>query len=318
MKKPEIRFGRVVSTKDETGAGRIKVAIAYEDSGEKIAAMENDKTAVAIGGNNVTHYAFPFLPKFFHVIPKVGEGVFIINQALDESHSQRYYLGPIIAQPQFMYNNDYFTSTRLLSGTLIGADENPEYKRETPGTLPDKTDVAVLGRKDSDIILKEDEIHVRCGVKNTTVLTNDSSEFEFNGKHPAFIKLKHFRNIGSDVSEDFQTQMEKRKEQEERGYESVANIVADKINLIGTDSRDIYKVNDPEKLISDEEMDRFIKKAHQVPYGDTLLEFLNIFKTAFLTHQHRWAQLPPVVGEDVKRLTDYPLNTILSQTVRIN
>ena len=317
MNKPELRFGKVLNIDDETGGWRIQVSIAYSDRNELEQDLKNDGTYTIGPNNTLINYAFPLNPKFLHVIPKVGEGVFIINQQLDEDHTQRYYLGPIVAQPQYMYYNNYNDCTRLLSGSKIDAAENPDFKRKTPGTQPEKSDIAILGRKDSDIILKDDEVHIRCGVKNTTTLTKWGSEYEFNGKHPSFVKLQHISSA-TELGDDFEDEIEKRKRRAEIGYESVANVVADKINLIGTDSREIYKVNDPEKLISDEEVQRFIKNAHQVPYGDTLVEFLDIFRTAFLTHEHSWAQKPPVVGEDVRRLSNYPLNSMLSQTIRIN
>lgn len=318
MKKPEIRFGQVLSVDDETGGGRIQVAISYEDRDDLENAMKSDPSYEIGKGNTLINYAFPWNPKFIHIMPKVGENVFIINQQLDESHTQRYYVGPIIAQPQYMYKNYYKDSTRILAGSNTGAAKNPDYERTSPGTQPNKEDIALLGRKDSDIILKDDEIHIRCGVKNTTVLSNWGSEYEFNGRHPSFIKLQHVPTNLPEKDSDFEATQEEIKKKKEMGYESVINLAADKINLIGTDSRELYKVNDPDKLISDEEVQKFIKKAHQVPYGDTLVEFLEIFRTAFLTHQHPWAQLPPTRGEDVKRLTNYQLNSMLSQTIRIN
>ena len=52
-------------------------------------------------------WAIPLMPKVFHILPKVGEAVLVISEYTNSNHSQRYYIGPIIAQPQYMkYNKE--------------------------------------------------------------------------------------------------------------------------------------------------------------------------------------------------------------------
>lgn len=286
---PEFRFATVMGVDDETGGGRILVQMMSR--------------ADSIEGPS---YAFPLLPKVFHVKPKVGECVLIVSQDLTKPSTQRYYIGPIISQPQYFNYDARDNSTRLLGSKVNGADENPiltKYK-EVAGTQPGNGDVAILSRRDSDIILKDNELNIRCGVKSTNPY--DTKEFKFNGEHPAFIKLQHEPN--PTISENNQ-------------YESSVNIVADKINLIGTDSREKFKIYDKDKnndLLNTEEVKAFIEKAHELPYGDTLVEFLDIFRKAFLMHEHSWAQKPPTPCPEVNALRGYQLNDILSDTVRIN
>ena len=70
---------------DDANAGRIKVRVDTD-------------------GNKDTSelpYAFPLMPKTFHVLPKVGEGVLVVTGQIGNANSQRYYIGPIISQPQF-------------------------------------------------------------------------------------------------------------------------------------------------------------------------------------------------------------------------
>ena len=40
-------------------------------------------------------------------VPKVGEGVFILNASLGNNSVQRYYVGPIISQAQFQEYSAY-------------------------------------------------------------------------------------------------------------------------------------------------------------------------------------------------------------------
>ena len=284
-----IDFGIVVRVDDPANAGRIKVRCPGDDLHRKDDELD---------------WAFPFMPKMIHIRPKLGETVMIINRVFDNERSDRLYIGPVISQPQFMYEEiNENSALRTFNGTRVGPDINPEQLARVLGTLPEYDDIALLGRKDSDIILKDDDIRIRCGVKKTDVY--DKTKFGFNAIHPAFIKLKHFPGD---------------EEQPERGYKSVINVVADKINLIGSDSRDKFNFTDTDELISDEEVERFLDEAHQVPFGDKLIEFLRIFITAFQSHTHPWVGRGQTPCKDItyKQLADYNLESILSTTLRIN
>lgn len=285
-----ISFGVVKNTIDPTNSGRIQVRVPYDDLKRADEDLE---------------WAFPLLPKMLHIQPKIGETVMIITRDFDNERSGRYYIGPVISQPQFMYEEiDENSALRVLQGTRVGADKNPENDPIVRGTLPDYEDVALLGRKDSDIILKDNDVRIRCGVKKTDLL--DKTKFAFNSVHPAFIKMKHYSQ--KDILSHSNT------------YESAINIVADKINLIGSDSRDKFNLDSPEELISDEEVDRFVREAHQVPFGDKLIEFLRIFILAFQSHTHPWVGRGMTPCKDItyKTLADYNLESILSTTIRIN
>lgn len=288
-----ISFGIVKNTIDPTNAGRIQVRVPYDDLKKSDEELE---------------WAFPLLPKMLHVRPKIGETVMIINRDFDNERSGRYYLGPVISQPQFMYEElNENSALRVLQGTRVGADKNPETDPIVKGTIPDNEDVAILGRKDSDIILKDDDIRIRCGVKKTDAF--DKTKFAFNSVHPAFIKMKHMRDYD-----------ERNLFYDGPRYESVINVVADKINLIGTDARDKFNANDPDELINDEEVSRFITEAHQLPFGDKLIEFLRIFITAFQSHTHPWVGRGQTPCKDItyNALANYNLESMLSTTIRIN
>jgi hypothetical protein len=288
MAENGIKFGIVKNTQDPSNAGRIQVRVPGDD------LHTNDEDLP---------WVFPALPKMIHIRPKAGETVMIINRVYDNGYSDRLYIGPVISQPQFMYEElNENSALRALSGTRIGPDVNPEQYAKVKGTLPEYEDIAFLGRKDTDIILKDNDLRIRCGVKKTDEY--DKTDFAFNSVHPAFIKMKHYE--GQEVAKG--------------EFESVINIVADKINLIGSDSREIYKFNDTDELISDEEVGRFVKEAHQLPFGDKLIEFLRIFITAFQSHTHPWvgAGMTPCKDITYKALADYNLESILSTTIRIN
>ena len=297
-----IGFGIVKNTYDPTNANRIQVRMPSEDLKKSDEELE---------------WAFPLLPKMLHIQPKIGETVMVITRDFDNKRSGRYYIGPVISQPQFMYNEiDENSALRVLQGTRVGADVNPEVDPIVKGTIPDYEDVALLGRKDTDIILKDDDIRIRCGVKKTDAV--DKTKFAFNSVHPAFIKMKHI--AGDKMTAEEYAYRKLTGQEIPPQYESVINLVADKVNIIGSDSRDLYKCDDPDELISDSEVNRFIKEAHQLPFGDKLIEFLRIFITAFQSHTHPWVGRGQTPCKDItyKALADYNLESILSTTIRIN
>ena len=65
-------------------------------------------------------------------------------------------------------------------------------------------------------------------------------------------------------------------------------------------------------------MDEIIEKAHKLPYGDVLVEFLNLFRDAFLKHTHNFPTMPTCPDPNVVNLSLFDTNEILSKNIRIN
>ena len=289
-----IKVCNVVSVKDNTGMDRIKVRMVPEDnelSDEEIISRENN-------------YVFPAIPKLLFVKPKVGECVLVIC-ATNNGDTQRYYLGPVISQQnQINYDSFMTTARSMFKGSIVPPLVSPTMDTETKGSFPENDDVYITGRRNADLQIKENDIRMRCGVKKASWA--DKSKFKFNITDPAYILLRYY-DLGLDNSGVRQNKCN-----------SVANIVADKINLLGTNSKDNYQLTDREDLITDDEMKKIIEKAHQLPYGDKLVEILDMFRKAFLNHMHNHYLVPPNPGtESMAELTGYDFKKMLSDTVRI-
>lgn len=284
-----IKICPVISISDETDGDRIKVRMFPDD---------NDY------GDDELPYAFPLLPKMVHIKPKVGEAVLILLMQAGNGHSNRFYIGPIISQPQYMEGDDYgLNSMSGFPGAHKEPDVAPSTYAETDGAYADDDDIAIYGRKKSDIILRDDDVRIRCGARVRNL--SDGADIVFNRMNQAFMQLKH-RDY-SDVLEKI-----------ENGYSSTATIVADKINLLGNNSKTPFNTYDKKELITDEEMKKIIDKAHELPYGDILVDFLNLFRNAFLTHYHPYPGLQPSKSPEVVKLENYDTDQILSDSVRIN
>lgn len=294
-----IRIGEVVETKDEYGGMRIKVRID-----------QDNKTEV-----KDIPYAFPLLPKTLQTMPKVGEAVLVIVSRMGNKDSIRYYIGPLISQPQYFYDEQYDggygTSNSLLQGSVNKPLETIEHYDETRGAFPKESDVALIGRKSEDIILKDGEIDIRCGIRGEKTF-GDADEMKtlrgnvvFNTASPAYLQLKYKRGIC-------------------KGYQQVAdsvvNIVADKINLISHKDNELSEFNltDNDELIESSKMDDIMLRLHQLPYGDLLCDFLQRLRGALLNHTHPYPGKIPCKCQYIKQMRDFDLNSILSENVRIS
>lgn len=279
-----IRIAKVVSIDDEYDGQRIKAKILPEDR-----TLSNDKIP----------YAFPLLPKMMHIVPKVGEAVVVICANPSSTNSQRYYLGPIIHQPQFMNFDSYNVDATTLHNGSVGAPLNaPSRDPEAIGSFPKLNDIAVVGRKDTDLILSDNDVRLRCGVHLSD--KNNDKVIKFNKTNPSYVKLKHHETPLNDKSQ------------------STATIVSENINLISTASKQYFDTSDKDELITDEEMNKIIEQAHVLPYGDVLVDFLKMFIKAFKGHVHPYTGMPPVQDINCVNIYNYNLDDMLSDNIRIN
>lgn len=283
-------FGKVIDNRDELGGGRIKVAVYPADKRKAIADIP---------------YAFPAIPKLIHIVPKIGELVIVISEDFNRPDSQRFYIGPLISQLQYIFKEGSLNATSLLKGGVMPALPSPEERASMHGTFPNTDEIAILGRKNSDIILSDDDLRIRCGAR--LIDEHDPEKLSFNKESPAYIKLKYYPNKLKDE------------------VESTATIVADKINLISNNGSPVFNVSDTDEGIPDEEMKKLIERSHKLPYGDVLVNFLSLFLKMFKSHTHKYHNMPPCpdvnsgifdrqYGSDEKNLD----KLLLSENIRIN
>lgn len=253
-------------------------------------------------------YAFPLLPKTLQTVPKIGECVLIITAKVGDDGSNRFYIGPIVSQPQFQYYDPYNygkgTASSLLTDGFAKPLEKISNYDATKGSFPEINDIALLGRKGEDIVIKDDEIDLRCGIRTKSV--GDSrllGDVVFNNQDPAYVQLKRKNNIGISKGQE---------------ANSVANVVADKINLISHKDINSLPLTDNEELIKTDDMDSIMSQLHKLPYGDILVDVLKKIVSALVNHVHPYPGLPPCKDQYVTTVLGTDLETILSDNVRIS
>lgn len=303
--------GIVESIADEFGMGRIKVRI---------------KGAESVGGddgieNKNLPWSHPLIPKHISTIPKVGEivWVFIINNK--KKHSDRLYIGPLTSQLQLLNKDSGFISPlrpftfgqqdgdQAVTGEKISTTILPELI----GVFPNPEDISIQGRFNTDITQKHNQIVIRAGKFETS--ENNKFRIKFNSKTQGFIQIKNNVIIS-----------EKDVEAKESG--TVTNIVSNKINLLthkGGSPR--FNLTDQEQLITDEEMLNILNDAHQLPFGDVLLDYLKLLKNAILSHVHNGNGNPSTdltSSGNIQSIANLKANAkdlenkMLSKNIRIN
>ena len=283
-----VRFCKVISISDDTDADRIKVRLIPEDNSKSIDEID---------------YAFPLLPKMFHVKPKVGEAVLVLLAVTNDGNSQRYYIGPVVSQDHRLNFDPYFQGAdSFLRGAYKKFDVAPRMNPDHNGILPNDNDIVIRGRKNADIQITDDDVRIKAGVK----VVDDANAYnmKFNIKNPSYAKFKYHNASLAD------------------GSKSTATIVSDKIALLSNNSPNYFCTKDRKDLITDDELNRVIESAYKLPYGEKLVEFLKVFVDAFVKHTHPFQMLPPnpaystVLMEKKAQLLDK--GEMLSDTVRIN
>jgi len=170
---PLIRVGEVVDITDPYSAGLIKVRITgFDDPKVPIGQLDT---------------CVPLLPKFLTTMPKLGESVFVFQADAKkgpvESHfsSTRFWIGPLISQLTTLDDDPKAQATSMMPDGW-GKLQDPKIQ---PGTYGNKKDIILQGRKNTDLIFKEDEIWLRAGKYR------DGADNIFNNRDVGYIQLKY-------------------------------------------------------------------------------------------------------------------------------
>lgn len=283
--------GIVINNDDPYGGNRIQVRLGNVYDGTK--------------NNNELLYCTPLLPKLLHVIPKPGELVLVFLQKSESSDGNRFYVGPVLSQAQKFYH-ELSHSAQAFMDNPDGTDnmtlENPKHG-DNIGSVPDLNDVAIIGRDNCDIVMKEHDMRMRCGYKNSA-LSSSENNLEFNHVSPAFIQMQWKKR------EDEKCKLN------DKSYDSSINIYADRINLLSRFSDVNIGEIDNNDLITDEKMTELLNKCHPLVYGDILINYLKQLQHALLTHTHPYSMLPPVQDASMNKLTSTIFDNMLSKAVK--
>ena len=271
-----IFYGEVISIADDTDGGRIKVRIPELDN----------RTS-----NEDLPWCYPLLPKFFHIYPQVGEMVRIFledNKFLERS---RFWMGSIISQPQKIGYDSKFTALSTTNLGLTSPEKAPSTFPDADGVFPTKNDVAIVGKVNTDIILRLNEVHIRAGKhENDNIL-------KLNIKNPASISLI-YEPVDGNTNE----------------YTSNTIIQSDKIAIISHDGNPNFKA----ARLTPEDRQRIFDEGHPIARADVLVEALEVIRTALISHIHGYSGLNADKTAVIKKLEELQFGQIQQNNIVTN
>ena len=266
-----IYYGLVNSVNDKTDGGIIKVRIPELDN----YLEDNDLPD-----------AYPILPKFFYVIPQVGEMVRIFIENVETPMSGRQYMGSIISQPQKYGYDGIYTALATTDVGVSNPDKAPSTFPDAKGVYPTVGDIGIVGRDNTDIILRKKEIEFRAGKHDV------DDNLKLNKTNPSSLKLT--------ITED--------------GSVSSNIIMADKIALISHDGIPKFKA----AVVDETERERIFNEAHPIARGDVLVKMLELFRKAILQHVHPYDKMPADISKIIIDIQKLNIENILQKNIVIN
>jgi len=271
-----IYYGEVMSIADDTDGGRIKVRIPDLDN----RTSDNDLP-----------WCYPLLPKFFHLYPQVGEIVRVFLEDIKFPERSRFWMGSVISQPQKIEFDSKYTALSTTNLGLTNPDKAPSTYPDADGVFPLKTDVAIIGKVNTDVLLRINEVHIRAGKhENGNIL-------KLNVKNPAEISVIYEPQTGT-----------------ENVYYSNTIVMSDKIALISHSGNPQFKA----ARLTSQDRERIFTDGHPVGRGDIIVEALNVFRNALINHIHGYSGLPADKTAIIKQLEDLQLDQILQKNIVIN
>lgn len=272
----------------------------------KVRLHEDDQQ---INSNDLP-WVWPLLPKHLQITPKVGEEVLVFFQELDGAMGNRFYMGPIISQDYYLDHGGQYEALSLMRGLSTKPLCHPKGNPKNDGTYPDADTVAIQGRGDSAMWLKDEEVRLMCGHKpnwknRSNVEFADPGSLEFNKKNLSYIQMKYDRFNGGE---------------ENGGFNSAINIVSDRINLVthnGANRESYLNVTDQKELMTNDSIEKFAEKGQRMVFGDDLIEFLEKFRQVFADHTHHWSNDKQVVSAKDAEFWSKNLDELLCKTIRI-
>jgi hypothetical protein len=271
-----IYYGEVISIDDPKDGGRIKV---------KIPDLDN-KT-----DNSELPWCYPFQPKFFHIYPQVGEIVRILIEDVKHPYMSRFWMGSVISQLHKIGYDSTYTALSTTNMGLIKPDKAPSTIPDADGVFPLKTDVALIGRVNTDIILRLNEVHIRAGKHE------NENPLKLNTKNPAEISLI-FEKDNDDSNE----------------YHSNAIIMGDRIGIISHSGNPQFK---PARVETTDRQ-RIFEEGHPIARGDVLVQALEIMRKAIIAHIHGYSALPADKSTIINDLEKINFERILQRNIVIN
>lgn len=269
-------------------------------------------------------WSIPLLPKHLQIMPKVGEKVKVILFDMGNSQSDRAWIGPLSSQKTKLNFEDGVTSGNILNSSRLTVSlknvsgNNKKLRTGNKkiggftGGFPDKSDIALMGRNNADIVLPSKDGFSKLNAGGEILLRvgkfkfNSGDDLELNINNPGYFRLKVVdEKIGN------QTILQKTR----------SMLFSDYISLISYNN-DVngkpYVTPINPILGTDTELKTVHDSLSPLIRGDVLVEFLELIRDFVKNHNHPYHKLPPTNVNSKDKIEEFDLQRLLSLGIRIN
>ncbi len=271
-----IFYGEVMSIDDKTDGGVILVKIPDLD--------------LKVDNENLPK-CYPLLPKFFHLYPKVGEIVRVFIEDVKYPNKSRFWLGSIISQLQKVEYDNIYSALSTTNIQIMKPEPALSTLPDADGVFPKKEDVAIIGRVNTDLILKPNQTLLRAGKHE------NGSVYKLNIKNPAQLILTYEPKSGSTTV-----------------FQSSSVVQGDKIALISHDGKPQFKASN----LSTDDRNRIFDEGHPMVRGDVLVKALELMRKTIINHIHGYSGLNADKSAVINDLEKIDFDAIMQKNIVIN
>jgi hypothetical protein len=232
------------------------------------------------------------MPKYFHIIPRVGELVRVFIPIPDFPNTGRLWIGSIISQPHKIGFDEQVSALSTTHEKLVAPDKAPSTYPEAKGVYPKLDDIAINGRNNTDIILSERDVEIRAGKHEY------HNNLKLNKLNPASIKLTFEQKTGDTPTI------------------STNIVMADRIGLITHKGNPKFKA----VQLNSDDRDKIFESGHPIARGDVVVRALSVIIDSILNHSHPSQRNKPIEDDIINNLKILQprLNNILNRNIVIN
>lgn len=184
-------------TNDPTEQNRIRARIvAIDDKTGKIIGKTSDQD------DNYNAYSgkdreipddrlpicLPLMPEIVHFRPQVGEMVWVILSNPKDITATRYWIGPVITSQLSLNFQAYEGAYRIMEQSDFLQNKQVQNDERSFSVFPTEADVALQGRNDADVILKNREALLIAG-------KFDKQRYQANNETPSYLRLKQYERL---------------------------------------------------------------------------------------------------------------------------
>lgn len=271
-------------------------------------------------------WAIPLLPKHLQIIPRVGEKVKLIFFDMGESQLNRAWIGPLVSQKDKLNNQPGTSAGNILETSLLNkllknvSGDNKDLKTGNKkigsytGGFPDKSDIALMGRNNADIVLPTKkgnntplnsggEVLIRVGKFSF----NRNNKLSLNTKNPGYLRIKTIQNNTSPNNRENEKTMSML-------FSDYIDLIAYNNNVSGVP----YRTEVNPIIGEDAEMLKTHNSLSPLIRGDVLVEFLELIRDYVKNHNHPYHKIPATNANSKDKIEQFDLERLLSRGIRIN